>query len=496
MKLLISELLKSDESKTLEFKQDLSSIAPIIKTLTAFANSAGGRLVLGVTSGRDIIGFEDPLLEEERLCNIIADSIAPRLVPNIELVTAEGKTLLIAEVFLSSSRPHFIRSEGIDNGVYVRLGSTNRRADSQLIAELQRGASGISFDTLPMPDSDRETLNYKAIEADFKGKRNTDDQMLQSLRILVKDQGRLVPSHAGYLLYANDRLFHFPDAWIQCGRFFGNDKSNIFDQHEIHEPLPASVGQIMLFLKKHAIRAADFSEIRRKDIWSIPVEILREAVINAIVHSDYSHRGNPIRIAFFDNRIEIENPGHLLPGMTIEDMKQGVSQVRNPVIARVFRELNFMEQWGSGFPGILKRAAAEGLKEPFIEELIGRVRLTIYLKKSILLKESQFRHPPEDYYQTEIVKETTHKIQSTGPVRRPSQGPSEPDRNQQILNELAESPMSAGELAIRLGIESKSGAFKRAIKDLLDKGLIEYTIPEKPASRLQKYRIKGNRREH
>jgi len=84
--------------------------------------------------------------------------------------------------------------------------------------------------------------------------------------------------------------------------------------------------------------------------------ILREAVINALVHTDYSQHGAPIRIAFFDDRIEIENPGILLPGMTIEDMKDGVSKIRNPVIARIFRELDLIEQWGSGVRRIFKEA--------------------------------------------------------------------------------------------------------------------------------------------
>jgi ATP-dependent DNA helicase RecG len=89
----------------------------------------------------------------------------------------------------------------------------------------------------------------------------------------------------------------------------------------LDEPLPQAVESIMLFLKKHAMRGADFSEIQRKDIWSIPLSVLREVVINALVHTDYSQRGAPIRIAFFDDHIEVENPGILLPGMTIEDMK-------------------------------------------------------------------------------------------------------------------------------------------------------------------------------
>jgi ATP-dependent DNA helicase RecG len=106
----IEQLLSEAENKTLEFKRDLSSPKPLLKTLIAFANTAGGRLIVGVGDDKTVIGFEKPLDEEERLANMIADSIAPRLVPNIEMVTVRGKTLLVVEVFLSGSRPHWLKA--------------------------------------------------------------------------------------------------------------------------------------------------------------------------------------------------------------------------------------------------------------------------------------------------------------------------------------------------------------------------------------------------
>ena len=316
---LIDDILNQNEGKNLEYKRDLSSPKPIIKTLVAFANSAGGRLVVGVADDRTVVGVEHPLDEEERLCNLIADSIVPRLVPTIELITVENKTLLLVEVFLSGARPHFAKADGMQNGVYVRLGSSNRHADPQLIAELQRGVAGISFDALPMPGLDMSVLDIKAIQDDFPG-RPVDECMLQSLKLLVLDQGRLVPSQGGILLYGKDRRYYFDDAWIQCGRFIGNDKADIFD-----------------------------------------------------------------------NRIVVESPGLLLPGLTVEDMKQGVSQIRNPVMARVFRELDLVEQWGSGIPGIFREAQASNLPEPLIEELAGRVRFTVYLAQTVPLSKEQSR---------------------------------------------------------------------------------------------------------
>ena len=281
---MIADLLTRDEGKTLEFKRDLSSPKGLLKTLVAFANTAGGRLLLGVGDDKAVVGVAHPLDEEERLANLIADGIAPRLVPTIEMITVAGKTVLSVEVFLSGTRPHWLKTEAMDHGVYVRLGSTNRQADAQLVAELQRGVAGISFDALPMPDLDLQALDLTAMQADFHG-RTVVERMLRSLKILVPHQGRLVPSQGGILLYGKDRRFHFDDAWVQCGRFIGNDKGDIFDHIDIEEPLPQTLDSIMLFLKKHAMRGADFSTIRRKDLWSIPINIMREVVINALVHA-------------------------------------------------------------------------------------------------------------------------------------------------------------------------------------------------------------------
>ena len=356
----IEQTLQQPEGKTLEFKRDLSSPRNVLKTLVAFANSAGGRLVIGVDDDRQVTGVAEPLDEEERICNLIADSIAPRLLPNVELTSLGECTLLVVEVFPSSSRPHYLKAMGPENGVYVRLGSSSRQAGPELIAELRRSAQGVVFDEMPMPELGSEDLDLEAAQRLFGPERKLDNKTLTTLKLLRREQGRLVPTQGAVLLFGKAREQYFPDAWVQCGRFRGRDKVEIFDQAEIHEHLPDAVAAIELFLKKHAFKTAQFGAMRREDVWSIPLTILREAIVNALVHCDYSQRGTPIRIAFFDDRIDIESPGMLLPGMTVEDMKSGVSRIRNPVIARVFRELHLIEQWGSGVRRIFAEAAEQG----------------------------------------------------------------------------------------------------------------------------------------
>ena len=470
MPISIEKLISSPEGKTLEFKRDLSSPRNFLKALFAFANTAGGRIIFGVGDDHQIIGVDDPLDEEERLCNLVADNISPRLVPNVEMITVEGKTLLVIEVFLSGLRPHYIKSEGPENGVFVRLGSTNRIADRELVGELRRSSEGISFDELPMPGCSVEDLDLKTARTLFGKGHPLDEQELTTLKLLVLDQGKRVPTKGAMLLFAKKREFYFSDAWIQCGRFVGTDKAEIFDHIELYDHLPLAVDSIMLFLKKHAMRGADFSDIRRKDVWSIPLGILREAVINALVHADYSQRGAPIRIAFFDDRIEIENPGILLPGMTIEDMKQGVSKIRNPVIARIFRELKLIEQWGSGVRRIFKEAEELDLPEPQIVEIGMRVRFIVPLGESITVSK-----PP---YGTGSLPQSA------------TQSATQSDETQiNFLQALRSGPLSSGELRSRLKFKHRDSFRKKHLHPALNNGYIERTIPEKPSSRLQKYRL-------
>jgi ATP-dependent DNA helicase RecG len=459
------ELLMLNEGKTLEFKRDLSSPKNLLKTLVAFANTSGGRAIIGVDDRtKQPIGVEFPLDEEERLSNLIADSIRPRLVPNIEMVTVSDRTLLIVEVYLSNSRPHYLQAEGAERGVYVRLGSSNRQADRELIAEMRRSVEGIAFDEMPIPDLSMSDLDLGVIKKWFGNRRELDEQGLLTLKLLRREQGKLVPTRGAILLFGKDRIFHFPDAWVQCGRFVGNDKAVIFDHIELYEPLPQLVDSMMLFLKKHAMRGADFSGVQRRDVWSIPLGILREAVINALVHADYSQRGAPIRIAFFDDRIEIENPGILLSGMTIEDMKQGISKIRNPVVARVFRELNLIEQWGSGVRRMFREAEELGLPSPEIIEIGLRLRFIVHLAEPVAARnESRLESRLESQLESPLATK--------------------------VFLHLAQDADNKAGMSRMLGHKTISGELNKQIKRLLSLNLIEMTIPDKPNSRLQKYRL-------
>jgi ATP-dependent DNA helicase RecG len=125
------------------------------------------------------------------------------------------------------------------------------------------------------------------------------------------------------------------------------------------------------------MREAVIGPVRRVDRWTVPAAALREAIINAIVHTDYAERGAPIRVAIFDDRIEVENPGLLRLGLTIEDIQKGVSKLRNRVIGRVFHELGLIEQWGSGIQRMTAACHEAGLPTPVLEEIGSHFRVVL-----------------------------------------------------------------------------------------------------------------------
>ncbi len=376
---MIQSLLARNEGKTLEFKENTRSLNSIIRTVVAFANTAGGTLVIGVRDNtKEVIGIKDALSEEERLANAFADNIRPLLIPDIQIVAWRDRELIVVSV-PHSIGPYYIRSEGPEKGVYVRLGSTNRRAGAEIIAEIKRLAKNTFFDEQPCLEVNTEAIDFRvASELFSEVSRSLSKAKLRSLGLVVTYRGKEVPTNGAVLLFGKNRSDIFPDATIRCARFAGVDKTKFIDQIEIDEYLPYAIDSAIAFIERHTKQRIQIERIRSTIASEYPPLALREAVINAVVHSDYSIGGSGIQIAIFDDRIEITNPGLLPFGLTLEAALSGVSKLRNRVIGRVFRELGLIEQWGSGISRIFSECSKYGIKPPKFEEVGTYFRVTLY----------------------------------------------------------------------------------------------------------------------
>jgi len=380
---MLKNILSKNEGKTLEFKENTKSSLGIIKSVIAFANTAGGTIVIGVKDKtKEVVGVEHILQEEERLANIIADSIEPLLFPDIEVLNYEKNELLIINVpYLIG--PHYFKKEGLNKGVYVRLGSTNRVADAETIAYLQRLAKQISFDEMPCIGASVNQINDKHVAETLHSSYHAfDKKHYKSLGLIASHNNKNYPSYGALLLFSPNKMKWFPDSLVRCACFAGTSREQIIDQKEITNNLIEAIEKIISFINRHISVAAKIGPIRREDIPQYPSIAIREAVINAVVHADYTIKGSSIQIAVFQDRIEITNPGGLPFGQTIEPALSGVSRMRNRLIGRIFRELKIIEQLGSGIPRIIGSYKEKRANSPKFEEINNHFRVTLFDIKS------------------------------------------------------------------------------------------------------------------
>ena len=379
---LLADLLTQAEGKALEFKRDLSSPDKVIRTVVAFANGAGGTIIIGVEDGtRRVAGIADPQKLEERLASMIWDRIEPRLAPELHLIPWRKTNVLAVHVYPSAQRPHFIKALGFPSGVYVRVGSTNRVADPSQVHELRRFVLGTSFDEEPIPELNTEALDFRAASECFAEFRKLKADDFKRLQLTTTHQRKEVPTVGGVILFGKNRLKHFPDAFVRAGCFKGRDKAMILDSAEINEYPVIAVDRALQFIQRNIRRGFTIGEAKHTEAWQFPLTALREALINAVVHADYGQGGTQVRVAIFENRIEIDNPGGLPPGLTIEEIRRGVSKLRNRVIGRVFHELHLIEQWGSGIQRMIDACGKAGLPEPHFEEVGSGFRVTFSLER-------------------------------------------------------------------------------------------------------------------
>ena len=376
----IKELLKYQEGKTLEFKKDLSSLKPVMKTIIAFANTAGGTILIGRDDFGHISGIENALADEEALVNSISDSIAPQIMPEIQFFSVEGKTLIAVNV-PHLPGPFYLKTEGSENGVYIRLGSSNRKAGAEILAEIKRLLQNRTFDQLPCHGTNKMDLSFDLIEKTFKVVGKTiDTQNMISLGLLIQYENQIIPSNGGIILFGNmdKRLEEFPDARISCALFSGVDKEVFLDKLDIEKSVLHAIDDVQKFIRRSTRLLPKIEGLRRIDLPEYPIVAIREVLINAIAHADYSLHGMRIFISVFSDRLEIQNPGILPFGMTLDDLRAGVSKIRNRVIVRVLREQGFMEEWGSGYQRVVQICAKNGYPEPKWLELGTAVKVVFY----------------------------------------------------------------------------------------------------------------------
>ena len=373
----IKEIVKNGENKTIEFKEIIPNSKKISQTAVAFANGAGGKILIGITDDRKIVGIDekqDIFKIIDDLNTIIYDSCYPNINTDIYTENKDNKTILVIEVFPGNLKPYYIKSMGKENGVYIRVGASNRKASYENILELERQRRNITFDEEIDWDLEYEDLNLDFLKKKFKenGKDFSEEKLL-NLGLIKKDGNDLKVTRGFGII-----LGLYENTNINCARFKGKTMDIFLDKKEFTGDIFGKIENIQMFLSNHLNISSKFENFQRKDILEIPMLALREGIINAIVHRDYSNQGRDIKIGIYDDVVEIVSPGGLPSTLTIEQIYSGRSEIRNRVLARIFKELNFIEKWGSGINRMINLCKEVNLKVPEIKETGDSIVLTFY----------------------------------------------------------------------------------------------------------------------
>ena len=373
----IKEILKKGESKTLEFKERIPKSKQISKTAIAFANGAGGKILIGINDDREIVGIDetqDIFKIYDDINTMIYDSCYPNIYTEIYTENRENKTIIVVEVFPGNLKPYYLKSEGKENGVYIRIGAINRKASYENILELERQRRNISFDEEIDLNLTFENFDFSFLEEKFKeNNKEFSVEKLLNLGLLKKEGNELKVTRGAAILSG-----FYENTTINCARFKGNTKDIFLDKKEFSGNIFEKIENIQLFLKNHLKISSEFENFQRKDRLEIPMLALREGIVNAIVHRDYSNMGRDIKIGVYDDIVEIISPGGLPSTLTIEQVYTGRSEIRNKIIARIFKELNYIEKWGSGVNRMINLCVNAGLKAPQLRETGDSIELIFY----------------------------------------------------------------------------------------------------------------------
>ncbi len=275
------------------------------------------------------------------------------------------------------------------------------------------------------------------------------------------------------------------------------------DQLTIEEPIFSSIEPCITFIKKNIALGSTIGEIYREDRWEYPLKAVREAVINAVVHRDYSILGGDIKVAIYDDMIEITSPGPLPDLLSFDELGSGRSEIRNRVIAPIFKDMTLIEGWGTGFQK-MKEYLSEYPELNLVLQEVGYAFQVQFIKKStskasgrdqVGAKLKTGKGPSQGRVRAESGAKQGLSKDQVGAKLKTGKGPSQgrvraESMKEKILSVLTSEPLSRAEISAKLGFKGVPGHIGRALRDLLAKGLIEFTIPEKPNSRMQKYRLK------
>ena len=488
----LAEIIALGEGATLEFKR--SGVSGIGQEICAFANSSGGRILLGITDKGDIVGVSDTNRLKSEIQSI-ARSADPSINIEIELLAS---SVLCVKVPPQREKPYSF------GGIfYLREGANSQKMSRDEVRNFFYREGLIRFDerichkfSLNI-DLDEKTWNL------FKTRAHIPPDIALATALynleLINEKSQ-VTNACAWLLAKDIRKFH-SSADISCGLFMGTDKVQILDRCDFHGDIYSMIDETMAWILSKINVELVIKKLKREERPELPQEAIREAVVNALAHRDYLSTAN-VQVYLFSDRLEIVSPGGLPAGMTESDL--GVKSIpRNPLLFKLLYRMDAVEHIGSGIRRIRDLCREHKVAKPMIEVSDNWFTMTFLRSKESGVnqadKEWEFTSSRDqvgiksgssrDQVGTKSGLSRDQVETKSGSSRGQVEIKSRLSRDQVELICKCEGEETANELMREIGRSNRSKFQEKVLKPLIKIGLLEMTIPDKPRSRNQKYRL-------
>ena len=362
-------IIADGENAKIGFKRDDRNLLPehLAREIVAFANMNGGMIVVGVEDDGAVSGVTRNNLQAWLMDTVIGRFIDPQIVPDYDEFVLNGKPIAIVTVPAGSAKPYAVRQQERTD-YYIRLGDTVQRAGREQMARLFQSGGLVSVEKMPVQGSSLADLDMRRLEDYFLnvlGEVAVADwqRTLLNRELLIADEWRAEVcncSYAGIVLFAREPRRRMPQAGIRLLVFPGTDMDydanldEVLDlpfvglkerrQREfIEQSLPS---RVLSYLQPH-ISKERLEGMQRRRHWDYPTEVIRELLVNAFAHRDWT-RPTDVQLTVFADRLEVHSPGSLPNGVTVAKAKEGLRVPRNPNIVNILRDYDFMEHCGMG----------------------------------------------------------------------------------------------------------------------------------------------------
>lgn len=446
-------LLREGEGSMLEYKEALSS--SFARELVAFANSTGGKILLGVRDDGTVVGVCD----SNQLRAQIQD-MARNCDPPVKVLVEQVGKVLVVTVRENESKPVQCRE-----GFFWRQGASTQKLLRDEIRDFFRSEGAIRFDLTLCPkfrypeDFDQEKYDAWVRESRITRGRRIED-VLVNIEAAERAAGRLVFRNAGVLFFAKNVRHFFLQAYVTCLLAKGTDKVNILDRKDFAGGVVSDIEDSLRFIERNTRTAYRIEKLRREDVPEYPMRALREAITNAIMPRDYFEVGANVFVEIYADRIEISNPGGLPRGLSRAEL--GTRSVRrNPLIADLLHRIAFIEKAGTGIRRMRQEARRHKCPEP------------------------QFA---ANGFFTATFWPTAEGVSRTQSGLKSEQVTEQVTEQVAAILEAARVPRTRAELQEVSGLKHRPHFIKAYLEPLLTARWLEMTVPDKPRSSKQRYR--------